>query len=167
MEEFMKALFLTLAASTLLVVPAAFSQTHPSTEQQHQSNTAAHHETMVERHVNRLAVMFNLTPEQKKEATAYFNDDWKATHPVWMQMREDRKTLDKDIEAKADQSKLTADAAAIGHDQSTVVANNAVAREKFFSLLSPAEQAKYEKLQATRFGAFDFAHGRGHRAKQS
>jgi Spy/CpxP family protein refolding chaperone len=168
MEEFMKALFLTLAASTLLVVPAAFSQTHPSTEQQHQPNTAARHEeTMVERHVNRLAVMFNLTPGQKKEATTYFSDDWKATQPVWMQMREDRKTLDKDIEAKADQSKLTADATAIGHDQSTIVANNAVAREKFFSLLSPAEQAKYEKLQATRFGGFNFGPGPSHRARQS
>ena len=78
-----------------------------------------------------------------------------------MQMREDRKTLDKDIEAKADQSKLTADAAAIGHDQSSIMANNAYAQEKFFSLLSPAEQAKYEKLHATR-GAFAF--GPGHAA---
>jgi len=43
-----------------------------------------------------------------------------------------------------------------------IVANNAYAQEKFLSLLSPAEQAKYEKLQATRFSAFGF--GAGHQA---
>jgi Spy/CpxP family protein refolding chaperone len=157
----MKALFLTLAASTLLVAPAAFSQTHPSTDQQHHANAPARHEeARVDRHVDRLAVIFNLTPDQKKQATTYFSDAWNANKPAMMQMREDHKNLDKDIQAKADQSKLSADAAAVGRDRGTIMANDAYAQEKFFSLLSPAEQAKYEKLQSTRFGNF----GPGHTA---
>jgi len=156
----MKAVFLTLAAS-LLVVPAAFSQSHPNKEARDHSNAPARHEeTMVNRHVDRLAVIFNLTPEQKKEAAGYFSDAWNANKPVMMQLREDRKTLDKDIQAKADQSRLTADATALGHERGMIMANNAYAQEKFLSLLSPAEQAKYEKLRATRFSAFGFGPGR-------
>jgi Spy/CpxP family protein refolding chaperone len=159
----MKAVFLTLAASALLVVPMAFSQAHPSTEGRNHTNAQARHEeAMVDRHVDRLALMFNLTPEQKKEAATYFSDAWNANKPVMKQLREDRKNLDKDILAKADQSKLSADAAAIGRDRGSMMANSAYAQEKFLSLLSPAEQAKYEKLQATRFGASNFAPG--HRA---
>ena len=131
-EDFMKALFLTLAASSLLAAPAAFSQTQPSTTPHSHPNVPARRaETMVDRHVDRLVVIFSLTPEQKKQATTYFSDAWNANRSVMMQMREDRKALDKDIEAKADQTKLTADATAIGHDQSSIMANNAYAQEKF------------------------------------
>jgi hypothetical protein len=162
----MKALFLTVAASALLVVPVAFSQTRPSTEERNNTNNtneAARHEEMARHHSDMLGVIFNLTPEQKKETTTYLNDAWNSNQSVRMQMREDRKTLDKDIAAKADHSKLSADAMAIGHDRSTIVANNAYAQEKFFSMLSPAEQAKYEKLREMRN---NFEWGPGHFAQE-
>ena len=159
----MKAVFVTLAASTLLLTPMAFSQSHPSTEaRRHSDGPARHEEALVDRQVDRLAVIFNLTPEQRKEAATYFADARNANKPVIMQMRDDRKTLEKDIEAKADQAKLSADAAAVGRDHGNMMANTAVAEEKFLSLLSPADQAKYEKLQTSRFGAFGL--GPGHTA---
>lgn len=159
----MKRAILTLFASTLFIVPAAFSQTQNQNQNQNHPNAEHHNranaQQMVNRRVERLATIFDLTPDQKKQATTYFTSAWDANRPVMMQMRQDRKTLDSDIQAKADQSKLAADANALGQDQGKIIANNAEAQSHFFAMLNPQEQAKYEKLQATRFGGFGFAPG--------
>lgn len=164
----MKRAILTLFASTLLIVPAAFSQNqnqnqnqnHPNAE--HRNHNRADAQQMVNRHVERLAAIFNLTPDQKKQAATYFTTAWDANRTVMMQVRQDRKTLDSDIQAKADQAKLAADANALGQDQAKIIANNAEAQSHFFSMLNPQEQAKYERLQSTGFGEFGF--GAGHTA---
>ena len=155
----MKKALLTLVASTLFFVPALFAQNRPNAvHKDHAKTQESKDQAMVNRHVERLAVLFNLTPDQKKQTTTYFSKAWDDNRQVMMQMRQDRKTLDNDINAKADQSKLAADDNALGQDHAKIIANNADAQAQFLSVLTPQEQTKYQKLQASRFGGRDFGH---------
>ena len=146
----MKAAALSLLASVLLVAPAAFAQNQSKTKAETSQRPRA--EQMVNRRVDRLALVLNLTPEQKTQAHAYFMNAWEANKDALKQLRSDRMTLDSDVKAKADQAKLMADADAVGRDQAKIIANNATAQEKFLSTLSAQEQAKYEKLEGARIG---------------
>lgn len=156
----MKKTVVLLFAAALLATPAAFAQstgqaTQPLHHPEAEHNGHARAEEMVNQRVDRLAILFNLTPQQKNETETYFKQAWENNRPLMMQIRQDRKTLENDVQAKADEAKIGADAAAIGREQGSILANNSVAREKFFSMLSPAEQSKYEKLQATRSMGFE------------
>ncbi len=153
----MKKTLLAVLASSLLIVPAAFAQTHTkSAEQEHtySQNSVTRRDEMVNRRVESLAVIFNLTPEQQTEARTYFTKAANENENVEMNLRADHKTLSNDIKAMADQTKLSADAAAIGNDQGKILANDANAQEHFFEMLKPQEQAKYEKLAGPWVGQF-------------
>lgn len=152
MEDFMKAAVLTLLASSLLVAPVAFSRT--TTQSQEKERTRPTAEEMVNRHVDQLAVVFNLTPDQKMELNKSFTSTFNEDRNVESQLRADRVTLKNDVKAKADQAKLTADAKAIGNDEAKIVANDACAQEKFVSMLNSEQQAKYDKLQGTWIGGY-------------
>jgi Spy/CpxP family protein refolding chaperone len=149
----MKKTLLAVIAAGLMVAPGVFAQSQatPSTSAKH-----AHHRgdmTMrVQRHVNHLATVLSLSPDQKQKATEIFTNAAKENAPVFADLRSERKSLRMAAEKNESADAIKQFSDKIGSDVAQMATNEATAGKQFYQVLSPEQQSKLNQLHGERRG---------------
>jgi Spy/CpxP family protein refolding chaperone len=150
----MKKTLLAVIAAGLMVAPGVFAQS-----QAEPSSASARHEhhrgdmTMrVQRHVNHLATVLSLSPDQKQKATEIFTNAAKENSPVFADLRTERKSLKMAVEKNESADAIKQFSDKIGTDVAQMAMNEASAGKQFYQVLSPEQQSKLAQLHSERRG---------------
>jgi Spy/CpxP family protein refolding chaperone len=130
--------FLTAFISLTLLAPFAFAQRNrtPPTPAQQAANQVA-----------RLTAVLMLSTSQQASATTIFTTEQTALAPVAASMQTARTALKTAVESN-NTGGIAAQALAIGNLTTQEVQAQSTARADFYAILTPTQQAQYNKLGA-------------------
>jgi Spy/CpxP family protein refolding chaperone len=149
----MKKTLLAVIAAGLMVAPGMFAQSQatPSTPARH-----THHRgdlnMRVQRHVNHLARVLSLSPDQKQKAQEIFTIAAKENSPVFADLRTERQSLRMAVEKNDSADAIKQFSDKIGSDVAQVAMNDASAGKQFYQTLNPEQQSKLAQLHSERRG---------------
>jgi len=144
--------FVTAFISLTLLVPFAFAQRNhtPPTPAQQVANKVA-----------RLTAILMLSTSQQAAATTIFTTEQTALTPVAASLKTARTALKTAVEAN-NTAGIATEAAAIGSLTTQEVQAQSTANADFYAILTPTQQAQYNKL-----GAFGGGGGFGGRVRRN
>jgi Spy/CpxP family protein refolding chaperone len=100
--------------------------------------------------VDRLSAKLNLTDAQKQQAKTIFANARQTAKPVRDQLKQDREALRAAAKSGAPESQIDQLANKMGPLMAKETAIRAKAFEKFYSILTPAQQAQLDQMHANR-----------------
>lgn len=132
--------FLAWTAVGALSAASLFAQAAP-----------ARHRGPGARRMRVLATVLNLTPDQRTQAKAIFQESNQAVKPVRQQLHQDRAALQSAVKA-GDNTQIQKLSASIGNEAGQLAAARATAMSKLYKTLTPDQQQKFDALHQAMHG---------------
>ncbi len=134
--------FAGLVAACGLLAGAVFAQgMRPGGER----GTPPDPQTMIQRRVDRLATMLNLTDAQKTQATTIFTNSYNAAQGIQPSLQTNRESLSTAIK-KNDTASIDSLSMTTGTLTGQLTGIHAKAEAQFYAILTPDQKTKYDQM---------------------
>lgn len=128
-----------------------------------QGMTYEQHEGRMERHLDKMAVILDLTDQQKGQIKDLFEKKWQDRQTMRAEMQISRDALRAYKQGKEfNESEFRAIAQKHADLKTEMMVKRAKTKQQLFAVLTPEQQQKAEKLRAMHGESFFGKHGGGH-----